>query len=138
MRGTSSRFPHQRASRRDLISSAPTPHRSSVSRAGWSRSRPKWRRLASVNPGFFRTELLTEQSTNYAEPSIADYDERRGSLVEYWKSQNGRQSGDPAKLARALITIASEDSPPRRFIAGPDAIAGAEQKIADLKAQIEA
>ena len=33
-----------------------------------------------VNPGFFRTELLTEQSTNYAEPSIADYDERRGPL----------------------------------------------------------
>src|SRR5579859_5090438 len=25
-----------------------------------------------VNPGFFRTELLTEQSTNYAEPSIKD------------------------------------------------------------------
>jgi NAD(P)-dependent dehydrogenase (short-subunit alcohol dehydrogenase family) len=59
-----------------------------------------------VNPGFFRTELLTEQSTNYAEPSIADYDERRGPLIEYWKSQNGRQSGGPAKLARALITIA--------------------------------
>ncbi len=91
-----------------------------------------------VNPGFFRTELLTEQSTNYAEPSIADYDERRGPLVEYWKSQNGRQSGDPAKLARALITIAYQNPPPRRFIAGADAIAGAEQKIADLKAQIEA
>ena len=91
-----------------------------------------------VNPGFFRTELLTEQSTNYAEPSIADYDERRGPLVEYWKSQNGRQSGDPAKLARALITIASQQPPPRRFIAGADAIATAEQKIADLKAQIEA
>ena len=91
-----------------------------------------------VNPGFFRTELLTEQSTNYAEPSIADYDERRGPLVEYWKSQNGQQSGDPAKLARALITIASEKQPPRRFIAGADAIATAEQKIADLKAQIEA
>jgi NAD(P)-dependent dehydrogenase (short-subunit alcohol dehydrogenase family) len=91
-----------------------------------------------VNPGFFRTELLTEQSTNYAEPSIADYDERRGPLVEYWKSQNGRQSGDPAKLARALITVASQEPPPRRFIAGVDAIATAEQKIADLKAQIEA
>jgi NAD(P)-dependent dehydrogenase (short-subunit alcohol dehydrogenase family) len=91
-----------------------------------------------VNPGFFRTELLTEQSTNYAEPSIADYDERRGPLVEYWKSQNGRQSGDPAKLARALITVANQNPPPRRFIAGADAIAGAEQKIADLKAQIEA
>jgi NAD(P)-dependent dehydrogenase (short-subunit alcohol dehydrogenase family) len=91
-----------------------------------------------VNPGFFRTELLTEQSTNFAEPSIADYDERRGPLVEYWKSQNGQQSGDPAKLARALITIAAQNPPPRRFIAGADAIAGAEQKIADLKGQIEA
>jgi NAD(P)-dependent dehydrogenase (short-subunit alcohol dehydrogenase family) len=91
-----------------------------------------------VNPGFFRTELLTEQSTNYAEPSIADYDDRRGPLVEYWKAQNGRQSGDPAKLARALVTIASEQPPPRRFIAGADAIATAEQKIAEMKAQVEA
>jgi len=91
-----------------------------------------------VNPGFFRTELLTDQSTSYAEPSIADYDERRAPLIEYWKAQNGQQSGDPAKLARALITIASEKQPPRRFIAGADAIATAEQKIADLKAQIEA
>jgi len=91
-----------------------------------------------VNPGFFRTELLTEQSTNYAEPSVADYDERRGPLLEYWKSQNGRQSGDPAKLARALVTIVSEQPPPRRFLAGADAIATAEQKIAGLQAQIEA
>ena len=91
-----------------------------------------------VNPGFFRTELLTEQSTNYAEPSIKDYDERRGPLIEYWKSQNGRQSGDPEKLARALISIASQEPPPRRFIAGADAIATAEQKIADLKKQIDA
>lgn len=91
-----------------------------------------------VNPGFFRTELLTEQSTNYAEPSINDYDERRGPLVEYWKSQNGKQTGDPRKLAIALITIAKQTPPPRRFIAGADAVAGAEQRIADLKAQIEA
>jgi NAD(P)-dependent dehydrogenase (short-subunit alcohol dehydrogenase family) len=90
-----------------------------------------------VNPGFFRTELLTEQSTQYAEPSIKDYDERRAKQLEFWKSQNGQQSGDPAKLARALIIIASQE-PPRRFIAGADAIAIAEQKVADLKAQIDA
>ena len=40
-----------------------------------------------VNPGFFRTELLTEQSTNYAEPSIEDYDERRAKQFEFWKAQ---------------------------------------------------
>jgi len=90
-----------------------------------------------VNPGFFRTELLTEQSTRYAAGSIADYDVRRGPLVQYWTSQNGQQPGDPAKLARALLTIASQEPPPRRFIAGADAIAGAEQKLVDLKAQIE-
>jgi NAD(P)-dependent dehydrogenase (short-subunit alcohol dehydrogenase family) len=91
-----------------------------------------------VNPGFFRTELLTEQSTNYAAPSIEDYDERRAQQLEFWKAQNGQQSGDPAKLARALIIIASQEPPPRRFIAGADAIATAEQRVADLKAQIDA
>ena len=91
-----------------------------------------------VNPGFFRTELLTEQSTNYAQPSIKDYDERRAKQLQFWKSQNGRQTGDPAKLARALIIVASQEPPPRRFIAGADAIAIAEQKVADLKAQIGA
>ena len=91
-----------------------------------------------VNPGFFRTELLTEQSTDYAAPSIEDYAERREAQLEFWKSQNGKQSGDPARLARALITIAGQEPPPRRFIAGADAIATAEQKVADLKAQIEA
>ena len=91
-----------------------------------------------VSPGFFRTELLTEQSTNYAEPLIEDYDERRAKQLEFWKAQNGKQSGDPAKLARALIIIASQEPPPRRFVAGADAIATAEQKIADLEAQIDA
>jgi len=91
-----------------------------------------------VNPGFFRTELLTEQSTNYAEPSIEDYDERRAKQLAFWKAQNGQQAGDPAKLARALITIASEQPPPVRFIAGADAVATAEQVAADLKTQTDA
>ena len=91
-----------------------------------------------VNPGFFRTELLTQESTAYAEPSLADYAERTAAQQAWWKAQNGQQGGDPAKLAQALVTIASEEQPPRRFIAGADAIATAEQKVADLKAQIDA
>jgi NAD(P)-dependent dehydrogenase (short-subunit alcohol dehydrogenase family) len=91
-----------------------------------------------VNPGFFRTELLTEQSTNYAEPSIEDYAERTAVQREWWKAQNGKQGGDPAKLARALTIIAGQEQPPRRFIAGADAIATAEQRVADLQAQIDA
>jgi NAD(P)-dependent dehydrogenase (short-subunit alcohol dehydrogenase family) len=92
-----------------------------------------------VNPGFFRTELLTKESTQFAEPSIADYADRTAEQQKWWMAQSGQQPGDPAKLARALVTIAgAQPPPPRRFIAGADAIAVAEQKVADLKAQIDA
>ena len=92
----------------------------------------------TVNPGFFRTELLTAESTNYAEPSIKDYDERRAQQMEFWNGANGQQSGDPAKLAKALVTISNLEKPPRRFIAGADAIGTAEQVIATLQQQIDA
>ena len=92
----------------------------------------------TVNPGFFRTELLTEKSTNYAEPSIADYDERREQQLAFWNAQNGKQSGDPAKLAQALIALAGQEELPRRFIAGADSIGTAEQKIEVLQRQIDA
>ena len=65
-----------------------------------------------VNPGFFRTELLTEESTNFAEHPIDDYNERREQQLQFWKGYNGQQSGDPAKLAQALITISSQEKPP--------------------------
>jgi len=91
-----------------------------------------------VNPGFFRTELLTKESTNYAQPSIDDYAERNEAQHEFWEGQNGQQSGDPAKLAQALVTIADQQPPPRRFIAGADAIATAEQVIATLQQETDA
>jgi NAD(P)-dependent dehydrogenase (short-subunit alcohol dehydrogenase family) len=89
-----------------------------------------------VNPGFFRTELLTDQSTSYAPASIDDYAERRARQIEFWRSQNGKQGGDPEKLARALVTIAAEEKPPTRFIAGVDSVDSTEKKIAQLQQQI--
>jgi len=91
-----------------------------------------------VNPGFFRTELLTEESTNFADRAIDDYNERRTQQMQFWKGYNGQQPGDPAKLAQALITISSQEKPPLRFIAGADAIGTAEQVIAILQQQINA
>jgi NAD(P)-dependent dehydrogenase (short-subunit alcohol dehydrogenase family) len=91
-----------------------------------------------VNPGFFRTDLLTQESATYARPSLADYADRHAERVQWYESMNGQQAGDPAKLARALITIASQEQPPRRFIAGADAIAIAEQKAKDLQEQANA
>ena len=91
-----------------------------------------------VNPGFFRTDLLTQESATYARPSLADYADRHAERVQWYESMNGQQAGDPAKLARALITIASQEQPPRRFLAGADAIAIAEQKAKDLQEQANA
>lgn len=90
----------------------------------------------TVNPGFFRTELLTEESTHFAERTIDDYNERRVKQMEFWKGYNGQQSGDPAKLAQALMTISNQNKPPLRFLAGADAVETAEKVAATLQQQI--
>jgi NAD(P)-dependent dehydrogenase (short-subunit alcohol dehydrogenase family) len=91
-----------------------------------------------VNPGFFRTELLTDESTEYADHPIEDYNEKRAQQMQFWEAANGQQSGDPARLAQALLVIANQEEPPRRFIAGADAIATAEEVVATLQQQINA
>lgn len=95
-------------------------------------------RTMIVNPGFFRTELLTKESTQYADLHIADYAEKRAAQEAFWTGASGTQGGDPAKLAQALITLDQQADLPSRFFAGADAIATAEQKVATLKQQIEA
>ena len=95
-------------------------------------------RTMVVEPGFFRTDLLTPESTSYAESSIDDYAERTKQTVEAWNGMNGRQGGDPAKLAAALIGLATSEEPPVRWVAGADAVAGVEQKAQDLLAQVDA
>src|SRR4051794_18735375 len=91
-----------------------------------------------VNPGFFRTELLTKESTDYAPASIDDYADRSAAQREFYESMNGKQGGDPAKLAQALLSIIDQEQPPFRFIAGADAMAVAEEKLAERQQQIDA
>ena len=92
-------------------------------------------RTMLVEPGFFRTELLTEDSTNYPEASIEDYAEETRQTVAAWKGMSGKQGGDPARLARALVELAGEPEPPVRWAAGADALGTLEQKGRDRLAQ---
>ena len=85
-------------------------------------------RTMIVEPGFFRTELLTPESTRYATSTIADYAERTEETVAAWKSMNGKQGGDPAKLAAALVELATRETQPLRFPAGADAVATFEDR----------
>jgi NAD(P)-dependent dehydrogenase (short-subunit alcohol dehydrogenase family) len=75
-------------------------------------------RTMLVEPGFFRTELLTDESTKWPKPSIDDYAETTRETVTAWKKMNGRQGGDPAKLAYALVQLAAAPDPPQRWPAG--------------------
>ncbi|HST58733.1 MAG TPA: SDR family NAD(P)-dependent oxidoreductase [Longimicrobium sp.] len=95
-------------------------------------------RTMLVEPGFFRTELLTEESTNYPQPSVDDYAEKTRQTVAAWKGMSGRQGGDPARLARALVRLAGLDEPPVRWAAGADVLEAVEQKGRDLLAQADA
>jgi NAD(P)-dependent dehydrogenase (short-subunit alcohol dehydrogenase family) len=95
-------------------------------------------RTTVVEPGFFRTDLLTPGSTTYAAPSIEDYAERTRQTVAAWNGMNGRQGGDPAKLAAALVELAGHPEPPVRWVAGADAVQGVEQKAKVLLAQVDA
>ncbi len=95
-------------------------------------------RTMIVEPGFFRTELLTPESTSYAESAIGDYAERTQQTITAWKGMNGLQGGDPAKLADALIELAELDEPPLRFAAGADAVGVLETRSKELQAQADA
>jgi NAD(P)-dependent dehydrogenase (short-subunit alcohol dehydrogenase family) len=79
-------------------------------------------RTMLVEPGFFRTELLTEDSTNYPVPSIDDYAAKTRETVKAWKGMSGLQSGDPVKLADALMQLIAKNDPPQRWPAGADAV----------------
>ncbi len=111
---------------------------------GWMESlrfdlEPYGIRTMAVEPGFFRTELLVEgASTIWPELDIDDYAERTAHTIEAWKSMNGQQGGDPTKLAQALVTLSDSGSLPLRFVAGADVMAGVEQNLATIQAQIDA
>jgi NAD(P)-dependent dehydrogenase (short-subunit alcohol dehydrogenase family) len=95
-------------------------------------------RTMLVEPGFFRTELLEDASTTWPEPTIDDYAERTRQTVVAWQGMNGKQGGDPAKLATALVQLVGGEEPPLRWVAGADAVEAIEQKARSLLAQVDA
>jgi NAD(P)-dependent dehydrogenase (short-subunit alcohol dehydrogenase family) len=95
-------------------------------------------RTMLVEPGFFRTELLTDESTKWPEASIPDYASTTRETVAAWKKMNGLQGGDPAKLAEALVELATQAEPPVRWPAGADAVETLEKKARELLAQASA
>src|SRR3954447_16124849 len=91
-----------------------------------------------VVPGFFRTDLLTPESTTWSELSIDDYAEQTAANKVAWDGMSGTQPGDPAKLAAALVPLVDAHQPPARWVAGADAVEAVEGKARLLLAQVDA
>jgi len=89
-------------------------------------------KVTVVEPGFFRTDLLAPQSVVFGVLAVEGYDSP-AAVKTQWQSYHRNQSGDPAKLGKAIVEIAGMASPPKQFFAGSDAVSGI---TADLEARL--
>jgi len=90
-----------------------------------------------VEPGYFRTDFLDSSSAMEAENVIADYAETAGKVRVSASAFNGRQPGDPKRLAQALLTLVSAANPPLRLQLGTDALARVREKHAFVEQELK-
>ncbi|EJM99443.1 oxidoreductase [Phyllobacterium sp. YR531] len=94
-------------------------------------------KVTVVEPGFFRTDFLDESSLSVSHSAIADYDETPAGAMRSLAVQfNHSQPGDPARLAKAMITVAHSDNPPLRMPFGSDTVAAIEKKNAYVASEL--
>ncbi|HSI59861.1 MAG TPA: oxidoreductase [Ideonella sp.] len=89
-----------------------------------------------VEPGYFRTAFLSDNSVVATAARLADYAPTVGAVRERALAVNGQQPGDPARLAEAILALADAAKPPRRLPLGADAVARIEQKHRDVDAEL--
>lgn len=77
--------------------------------------------VTAIEPGFFRTEFLSNSSAHYGEKKIVDYADF-GDARELLASADGQQQGDPAKLAQVVCQMVEMENPPQQLLIGNDAI----------------
>ena len=91
-------------------------------------------RVLIVEPGSFRTGLLGRSLR--AAPALEAYTETVGATRAYIEREDGRQAGDPAKAAAAILAALDADQPPLRLALGGDAVDGMRAKHERLRAEL--
>ena len=95
-------------------------------------------RVTLVEPGVFRTDFMDAASIRYGGGGIADYAEATAGFRAYADAMAGKQSGDPKKLAAAILQLAAAEKPPLHFAAGSDAIEVITGKLDAARADLDA
>ncbi|MDO9354810.1 MAG: hypothetical protein Q7T55_14025, partial [Solirubrobacteraceae bacterium] len=94
-------------------------------------------RVTIVEPGPFRTDFLSPSSIRFGEHRVTDSDEWRDALRASFEQRDGKQPGDPVRLAEASVKLAREPEPPLRFAAGRQATDSVCAKLADMRGEVE-
>lgn len=90
-----------------------------------------------VQPGFFRTDFLDEQSLVRSSRQIDDYQATAGAMRTFADDYNHAQPGDPVKLAEAIYQLAQAEKPPLRLPLGSDTVARVHERIAQVQTELQ-
>src|SRR5581483_7556151 len=93
-------------------------------------------KVTLVEPGNFRTEFAGDVNMRPATP-LDIYRPVIAPLKEFLYGQNGRQPGDPAKAAEAMLAVVDDARPPRRLVLGSDAYDVLDRTMAARMADID-
>ncbi|WP_413672833.1 oxidoreductase [Massilia cellulosiltytica] len=93
--------------------------------------------VTAIAPGSFRTDWAG-RSMQRAARSIADYDALFDPVRKAREAKSGKQPGDPAKAARAILAVIEADAPPTHLLLGSDALQLVRGKLADLGRELDA
>ncbi|MFC5667219.1 oxidoreductase [Kitasatospora misakiensis] len=94
-------------------------------------------RVTIVEPGGFRTDFLAGSSLRVEPATIADYTTAAGPVREALAHYDGRQPGDPAKVARAVVDVTETAEPPLRLQLGADAVERVEAKLDLVRRELD-
>ena len=91
-------------------------------------------KVTAIQPGSFRTDWAGRSLVRGVDddPAYAHLDEQRAARA----ARDGRQVGDPAKFARALIALAQDDDPPANLLLGESALRAYRARIAQMEGEL--
>lgn len=95
-------------------------------------------KVTVVEPGYFRTDFLEGQSLSTSPSIIDDYAGTSGAMRTTAAAYSLKQPGDPARLAKATMTLADVENPPLRMPFGSDTVAAIEAKNAFVAGELKA
>lgn len=90
-----------------------------------------------IEPGYFRTTFLSDNSVLSTAARIDDYEQTVGAVRRFAQGADGQQPGDPKRLAEAVLTLVNSKQPPRRLPLGADTVHRIEQKHREVEAELE-